>query len=320
MAGENPGHSAFANHGRLRCGQVDWIEVPPPDGIASLKSAGFAITTGSYPHVWPWFFNIGAKDSPFKDVKVRQALNYCVDRAGLVSLLAGTAEPSAGWLKTSDPNFGYGKMKEPLLQATALLRAFNASAANGRYLLTNPEGTLGQAALRSKAVRKITARVSSTALACNNGDMPSRAICAHNADKEPPPRPGRRQQGVSLGKGADWDLNSRVPLNFPGGVARGAIKGECGLGQPRNIERLACKTDHAPSGQPPPYRRKLVVARDECHLSRLPGQRQQRIVARGARRQDRIGATDRFNAEFRRIGLAKQRAPEVGREAVLRTQ
>ncbi|MEH2475974.1 peptide/nickel transport system substrate-binding protein [Nitrobacteraceae bacterium AZCC 2161] len=90
----------------LRSGQVDWIEVPPPDGIASLKSAGFTITTGSYPHVWPWFYNIGATNSPFKDVKVRQALNYCVDREGLVSLLSGTAEPSAGWLKTSDPNFG----------------------------------------------------------------------------------------------------------------------------------------------------------------------------------------------------------------------
>ena len=53
----------------LRSGQVDWIEVPPPDGIPSLKQAGFVITTGSYPHVWPWIFNIGATDSPFKDVR-----------------------------------------------------------------------------------------------------------------------------------------------------------------------------------------------------------------------------------------------------------
>lgn len=90
----------------LRSGQVDWIEVPPPDGVASLKSAGFAITTGSYPHVWPWFYNIGASNSPFKDVKVRQALNYCIDREGLVALLNGTAEPSVGWLKASDPDFG----------------------------------------------------------------------------------------------------------------------------------------------------------------------------------------------------------------------
>ena len=90
----------------LRAGQVDWIEVPPPDGIDSLKAAGFSIVTGSYPHVWPWFYNIGATNSPFKDVRVRQALNYCIDRQALVSLLNGTAEPSVGWLKTSDPDFG----------------------------------------------------------------------------------------------------------------------------------------------------------------------------------------------------------------------
>jgi peptide/nickel transport system substrate-binding protein len=91
----------------LRSGQVDWIEVPPADGIESLKAAGYTITTGSYPHVWPWFYNIGATDSPFKDVRVRQALNYCIDRDGLVSLLNGTAEPSVGWLKSSDPDFGW---------------------------------------------------------------------------------------------------------------------------------------------------------------------------------------------------------------------
>jgi ABC-type transport system substrate-binding protein len=90
----------------LRSGQVDWIEVPPPDGIPSLKAAGFNIVTGSYPHVWPWFFNLGAPNSPFKDVRVRQALNYCIDRNGLVSLLNGTAEPSVGWLKPRDPGFG----------------------------------------------------------------------------------------------------------------------------------------------------------------------------------------------------------------------
>jgi peptide/nickel transport system substrate-binding protein len=97
---------ATARLAALRAGQVDWIEVPPPDAIPSLKAAGFTITTGSYPHVWPWLYNIGAANSPLKDVKVRQALNYCVDRAGLVALLNDTAEASVGWLKASDPNFG----------------------------------------------------------------------------------------------------------------------------------------------------------------------------------------------------------------------
>ena len=90
----------------LRSGQVDWIEVPPPDGIDSLKQAGFVVTTGSYPHVWPWFYGQG-EGSPFTDVRVRQALNYCIDRDGLVSLLSGTAEPAVGWLKPNDPNFGH---------------------------------------------------------------------------------------------------------------------------------------------------------------------------------------------------------------------
>ncbi|MDB5761718.1 MAG: 4-phytase [Herminiimonas sp.] len=90
----------------LRSGQVDWIEVPPPDGIPSLKAAGYTISTNSYPHIWPWLYNMGATNSPLKDVRVRQALNYCVDRAAVVSLLNGTAEPAVGWLKPNDPAFG----------------------------------------------------------------------------------------------------------------------------------------------------------------------------------------------------------------------
>jgi peptide/nickel transport system substrate-binding protein len=90
----------------LRAGQVDWIEVPPPDGIPSLKAAGFNIVTNSYPHDWPWMYNIGAAKSPFRDVRVRQGLNYCIDRDGLVTLLNGTAEPSVGWLKPKDAGFG----------------------------------------------------------------------------------------------------------------------------------------------------------------------------------------------------------------------
>jgi peptide/nickel transport system substrate-binding protein len=97
---------ANARLAALRSGQVDWIEVPPADGIASLKGAGFTIVTNSYPHAWPWMYNIGATNSPLKDVRVRQALNYCIDRSGLVTLLSGTAEPSVGWLKPGDAGFG----------------------------------------------------------------------------------------------------------------------------------------------------------------------------------------------------------------------
>ena len=93
----------------LRSGQVDWIEVPPPDAIAGLKGAGFSVVTNSYPHVWPWVVNTLKEESPFRDVKVRQAINYCVDRDGLVTLLADTAEPSVGFFKKTDPRFGNPK-------------------------------------------------------------------------------------------------------------------------------------------------------------------------------------------------------------------
>jgi len=93
----------------LRSGQVDWIEVPPPDAIEGLKQAGYEIVTNSYPHVWPWVLNTERTDSPFRDPKVRQAINYCIDRAGLVTLLSGTAEPSVGFFKKGDPRFGSPK-------------------------------------------------------------------------------------------------------------------------------------------------------------------------------------------------------------------
>src|SRR5215510_5996314 len=93
----------------LRSGQVDWIEVPPPDAVPSLKGAGFEIVTGSYPHMWPWVFNLAKDDSPWSDVRVRRAINYCVDRAGMVTLLNGLAEPAVGIYNKTDPFFGQPK-------------------------------------------------------------------------------------------------------------------------------------------------------------------------------------------------------------------
>jgi uncharacterized protein (DUF1800 family) len=46
----------------------------------------------------------------------------------------------------------FGKLKEPLLRATAIFRAFEAASNAGRYNIANPEGLLGQAALRAPTV------------------------------------------------------------------------------------------------------------------------------------------------------------------------
>jgi peptide/nickel transport system substrate-binding protein len=92
----------------LRSGQVDWIEVPPPDSIPSLKQAGLQISLWPYPHTYPYALNC-MDSSPFKDVRVRQALNYAIDRDGMCKMLNGTATPASGLYPESDPIFGKPK-------------------------------------------------------------------------------------------------------------------------------------------------------------------------------------------------------------------
>lgn len=99
-----PMPEALTRIAALRSGQVDWIEAPAPDAVPSLKQAGFVISTNTYPHYWPWSLN--TTKPPFSDMRVRQAINYCVDRDAVVKLLGGLAEPSVGYFATKHPNFG----------------------------------------------------------------------------------------------------------------------------------------------------------------------------------------------------------------------
>lgn len=89
----------------LLSGQVDFIEAPPPDFVPRLKSKGFVVTTNIYPHYWPYFLSF-REGSPWLDVRVRKAVNLAIDRAGVVKLLGGLAEPARGFLDKSSPWFG----------------------------------------------------------------------------------------------------------------------------------------------------------------------------------------------------------------------
>ncbi|WP_216851010.1 ABC transporter substrate-binding protein [Acidisphaera sp. L21] len=107
----------------LRSGQVDWIEVPPPDAIPSLKAAGFNVSLWPYPHTYPYILNTTEK-SAFHDVRVRQAANYAIDREGLCALLNGTAKPAVGLYPPGHPVFGTPKnnYKHDPDKARALLK------------------------------------------------------------------------------------------------------------------------------------------------------------------------------------------------------
>jgi ABC-type transport system substrate-binding protein len=100
-----PMPDALARVAALRSGQVDWIEAPPPDAIASLKQAGFVITSNVYPHVWPWHFS-RVDGSPWNDVRVRKAANLAIDRAGMQKLLGGFMVEARGMVPPNSPWFG----------------------------------------------------------------------------------------------------------------------------------------------------------------------------------------------------------------------
>lgn len=89
----------------LRSGQVDWIEVPPADSIPSLKDAGMVISLWPYPHTYPYVLNT-LESSPFRDVRVRRAANYAIDREGISKLLNGTAKPALGLYPPDSSYFG----------------------------------------------------------------------------------------------------------------------------------------------------------------------------------------------------------------------
>ena len=101
-----PVPDATARAAALQSGEVNWIEVPPPDSVPALKAAGFQVLTNAYSHVWPWVLDMTKK--PLDDVRVRQALNYAIDRATLSkAILNGTGRPALQYAPVGDA--GYDK-------------------------------------------------------------------------------------------------------------------------------------------------------------------------------------------------------------------
>ena len=102
-------------------GQVNFIEAPPPDAVDHLKAAGMRVVTNIYPHNWSYQLNFVS--SPFKDVRVRRAANYAINRADVKDLLNGMAEEGYSTIPPMMPFFGHPVLyKFDPAKATALLK------------------------------------------------------------------------------------------------------------------------------------------------------------------------------------------------------
>ena len=76
-------------------GGIDVMVEIPPDSVANFDGNGFKLYEQAGPHLW--FLILNAKDGPFADKRVRQAVNYAIDKKALVDqILQGTAEIAAG--------------------------------------------------------------------------------------------------------------------------------------------------------------------------------------------------------------------------------
>jgi peptide/nickel transport system substrate-binding protein len=77
----------------LQSGEVQWAEVPPPDSVEQLRATGFNVLLKQYPHTILLFLNL--QDPPFDNPKVRQAVQYAIDRDKMCSgLLNGLCVPA----------------------------------------------------------------------------------------------------------------------------------------------------------------------------------------------------------------------------------
>jgi len=78
----------------LTSGQVDLTQGLGPEDLAAVQQQGFAVHTEQEPQVMALALrNVGNAGQPLHDVRVRQALNYAVDKVAIAEvLLRGTAQ------------------------------------------------------------------------------------------------------------------------------------------------------------------------------------------------------------------------------------
>lgn len=115
---------AVTRSNALLTGQVDLIETPAPDIVPRLRQSGARIMENITPHVWNYHLSL-LEGSPWRDIRLRQAANLAIDRAGVVALMNGLAKPAVGVVDPSSPWFGNPtfKIRHDPAEARRLLSA-----------------------------------------------------------------------------------------------------------------------------------------------------------------------------------------------------
>jgi YVTN family beta-propeller protein len=136
--GQDPAH-AFD---RLSAGKLDWMtDVPQPEDLASLQ-AEHPDQVVPWPSASATWFGFNVLAPPFDDVRVRQALNYAIDRNHMVDLRGGEASyrPTCQLLP---PNFqGYEPFCPYTLEPDS--GAWSAPDLDRAHALIEDAGAMGE--------------------------------------------------------------------------------------------------------------------------------------------------------------------------------
>lgn len=116
---------------QLQGGQIDLVPALPPDLAAKAKSdSNLNIIQKLGNHIW--WVTLNTHEKPFQDKRVRQAMNYAIDKEAIVkSVLAGLAQVSPSYGYPGSPYFDSNIQPYPYDPDKAKSLLADAGYANG---------------------------------------------------------------------------------------------------------------------------------------------------------------------------------------------
>lgn len=198
---------ATARMQALETGQVDLVTNVGPDHYDRLKELGFRIHRRNPTRMWVLALDSLKSDSPFKDPRVRQAMNYAVNRQAIADGLLGgmvevASQPAVKAAVGYDPNlkpYPYDPDRaRALLKEAGVEKGFS-------FVLEMPAGQLANDAAVSQQVARDLSQVGVTMQINNIGF--AQAI-------------SRMNQGGWKGHALQTDFSVAPPLDLMRAVTR----------------------------------------------------------------------------------------------------
>jgi peptide/nickel transport system substrate-binding protein len=154
----------------LKSGEADMATDVPLQLVPALEQAGFSKAVYQMPHQVRLQFALINPNAPWSDLKVRQAIDYAIDKEGIIkSVFNGIPTPADNWLApwevgydaalTPKPNYPYDLAKAKQLMSDAgYAKGFDMPL----YYVTNMTGAKDVADYLTNALKQINISVTLT--------------------------------------------------------------------------------------------------------------------------------------------------------------